>query len=63
MGTGHPERRVASAAEPPRVALDLPAAAGWNCIYGADRDSLLAVVINAADQGSSCVVVDIAESY
>jgi hypothetical protein len=41
----------------------LPAAAGWNCIYVADRDSLLAVVIDAADQGSSCVVVDIAESF
>ncbi len=41
----------------------LPAAEGWNCIYVADRDGLLAVVVDAADQGSSCTVIDINECF
>ncbi len=41
----------------------MPASQGWNCVYVAGRDNVLSLVIDAADQGSSCIVVDLEECF
>ena len=56
-----------------RIALDveglvmtgntMPASQGWNCVHVAGRDNVLSLVIDAADQGSSCIVVDLEEYF
>lgn len=37
----------------------VPSERGWNVVFVGDRDALLDIVIDAADQGSSCTVIDI----
>jgi hypothetical protein len=46
-----------------RFGYTMPSGLGWNAILIADRESLLEIVIDAADQASACVVVDIEECF
>ena len=39
----------------------MPSERGWNCVFVADRDNLLELVIDAADQGTACTVIDLEE--
>lgn len=41
----------------------MPASEGWNCVFVSDRDNLLDLVIDTADQSRCCTVIDIAECF